>query len=125
MSEGVKAFLFKTDGTFERVELKSYKDIAPLVGTDMWTTACRKFNGKHFNIYLDDVGLFRESPVTTAVNTRYTERLVGNLLLTVMDGRGEDISLTEDDFHLLENSVILLNTWNNNLWEQSRVLVYD
>lgn len=125
MSEGVKAFLFKTDGTFERVEIKSYKDIAPLVGTDMWSTARRKFSGKMFNIYLDDIGLYSEHPVTTAVNTKYSERLVGNLLLTVMDGRGEDISLTEDDFKLLENSIILLNTWNHTLWEQYRVLVYD
>lgn len=125
MNKGVKAFLFKTDGTFERVELKSYKDIAPLVGTDMWSTARRKFNGKMFNIYLDDIGLYSEHPVTTAVNTKYSERLVGNLLLTVMDGRGEDISLTEDDFKLLENSIILLNTWDDDHWEQSRVLVYD
>lgn len=125
MSKGVKAFLFKTDGTFERVELKSHKDIAPLVGTDMWSTARRKFSGKMFNIYLDDIGLYSEHPVTTAVNTKYSERLVGNLLLTVMDGRGEDVSLTEDDFKLLENSIILLNTWNHTLWEQYRVLVYD
>lgn len=125
MSEGVKAFLFKTDGTFERVELKSYKDIAPLVGSDMWTTARRKFNGKHFNIYLDDIGLYREQPVTTAVNTKYSERLVGNLLLTIMDGRGGDISLTEEDFKRLENSVILLNTWDDDHWVQTRVLVYD
>lgn len=125
MSESVKAFLFKTDGTFERVELKSYKDIAHLIGTDMWTTACRKFNGKHFNIYLDDLGLYREQPVITAVKTNNNERLVGNLLLTLMDGRGEDISLTDDDFKRLEDCIILLNTWDDDHWEQSRVLVYD
>ena len=125
MSKGVKAFLFKTDGTFERVEIKSYKDIAPLVGTDMWTTAFRRFNGKGFHIYLDDLGLYREQPVTTAVKAKNNERLVGNLLLTLMDGRGEDISLTEDDFKRLEDSIILLNTWDDDHWVQSRVLVYD
>ena len=125
MSEGVKAFLFKIDGTFERVEFNSYKEIGALLNTDMWTTACRKFNGKHFNIYLDDLGLYREQPVITAVKTNCSERLVGNLLLTVMDGRGGDISLTEEDFKRLEDSVILLNTWDDDHWEQSRVLVYD
>lgn len=125
MSIVAKAFLFKKDGTFERVEIKSYKDIAPLVGTDMWTTAFRRFNGKGFHIYLDDLGLYREHPVTTAVNTKYSERLVGNLLLTLTDDRGESISLSEDDFKQLEDSIILLNTWDDDHWVQSRVLVYD
>lgn len=125
MSKGVKAFLFKTDGTFERVELKSYEDIAPLVGTDMWTTAFRRFNGKGFHIYLDDLGLYREQPVMTATKLNLRDRLFGNLLITCMDGRGEEISLTEDDFQRLEDSIILLNTWDDDHWEQSRVLVYD
>ena len=58
----------------------------------------REIGGVRYDIFCDDVGLFREDPIVSAVDRdTYAPRLVGNLVFANHDDQGETTSLSNDD----------------------------
>lgn len=62
-------------------------------------------NGREFDIFCDDNGLFAEFPRVSAITPNREPMLVGNLLLAHHDHEGNTIGLTEDDIEFLDNTI--------------------
>ena len=71
-----------------------------------------EINGKVYDIFCDDEGLFKEDPETTAVfvNKKGVPNgvLVGNLIFANHDSAGNTTSLSDEDIESIKRSVSLL-----------------
>ncbi len=74
------------------------------LGSDIFDIARRKINGRMFDIFCDDIGLFRENPIVSAVSSKGEPMLVGNLIFANHDAEGNTTSLSDEDIlHILSN----------------------
>ena len=67
-----------------------------LLGCDLITVAERQIGENHYDIIVDDEGLFVENPKVSAANKKGEPQLVGNLLVVKHDGRGNFKGLTDE-----------------------------
>lgn len=64
---------------------------------DCFDIANRKIGDKRFDCFVDDVGLFAENPVVSAVDMNNQPMLVGNIIFANHDEEGNTTSLTKED----------------------------
>ena len=76
--------LFNGD-TFQKVQCEELDDYYKYLECDCFDIATRKINGVYFDIFCDDIGLFREDPKLTAVSPKNKPMLVGNLIFANHD----------------------------------------
>lgn len=72
--------------------------------------ARRNIGGRYYDIFVDDIGLFREDPVVSAINAQGEPMLVGNLIFTNHNEQGETISLSDEDIAGILHSVVRVYT---------------
>lgn len=68
----------------------------------------KEINGRSFDIFVDDVGLFREKPVVSAIYKDHSPALVGNLIFANHDSEGNTTSLSSKDIGIIRNNLITL-----------------
>ena len=72
--------------------------------------AHRKIGGKWFDIFCDDEGLFKDSPIPSAIfpeefNKNHTVALVGNLIFANHDYEGNTTALSDEDINNIKNHI--------------------
>lgn len=70
-----------------------YRDL----GADPFDIARRKIGGKMYDIFVDDMGLFKENPIVSAVSKSAEPMLVGNLIFANHDSEGNTTDLSMQD----------------------------
>lgn len=84
---------------------------------DIFDIASRKIEGKWFDIFCDDCGLFVDNPITSAI-VNNQPGLVGNLIFAHHDAEGNTTGLTDEDIALIKrNTVSMVNIQTGNVWE--------
>lgn len=70
---------------------------------DCFDITTRKIDGRYFDIFCDDVGLFADNPIPSAVDSNLQPVLVGNLIFANHDKEGRTTSLTDEEIrHIKE-----------------------
>lgn len=121
-----KMILFTGD-VFKEVEVADYKEICKLIDCRCFYIATRYINGKYYDIYVDDEGLFTNKPIRgIAIDSK--EILVGNMLFSLTDElTGESVSTTKEDFFRIKDWLELryVEDYSKDLLELTRVLYYQ
>ena len=107
-------------GLYEaEIEQDNIHDIYPLLGCDCFDIAYRKIGGKCYDIFCDDEGLFKDSPVTSAIyKSTMGLALVGNLMFANHDLEGNTTGLSKEDIDVIKKNVVGLydfdsgKSWN-------------
>jgi hypothetical protein len=79
---------------------------------DMFDIAQRNIGGKAYDIFVDDIGLFRENPVVSAITKDLEPMLVGNLIFANHDVEGNTTSLTDEDMARILGNIVQVSTKN-------------
>lgn len=74
---------------------------------DTFDITTREVDGIVFDIFCDDEGLLKDTPVVSAVNTAFAPVLCGNLIFTHHNEFGETTGITAKEYKTLKNHLIL------------------
>lgn len=93
----------------------SYKDFYPLLECETFDIQRRTFsNGKEYDIYLDDLGLYKEELIPSIITTsactpnKIVEVIYGNVFITQANEDGETISIPDNEIEeLLEKQILI------------------
>lgn len=95
-------------GVYE-TEVDDLQDIYDALRCDCFDIAYRKVGGKKkFDIFCDDIGLFAENPIVSALDEKMCPALVGNLLFANHDMEGNTTSLSDEDVQIIKDNIITL-----------------
>lgn len=83
----------------------SLKSIYKILNCSLFDIATRKIGDKYFDIYCDDEGLLKCSPVVSAMSANHEPMLVGNLFIVNHDDEGEMTSLTDEEIDLIKRNL--------------------
>lgn len=108
----MKVFLIDTHGKPQIIDTPGgLPEWRRLIGCDLIDIVSWKIGGRRFDIILDDEGLFKPGARVSALDDHEQPAAVGNLVVCRHDGRGHEVTLTENDLkHILTNIVILQST---------------
>ena len=96
-------------------KLQTYYDV---LGCDCFDIANRYIDGKRFDIFCDDMGLFNDNPIPSALDNDLKPVLVGNLIFANHDYAGNTISLSEEDISHIRSHILHVHNFNNNMeWD--------
>ena len=107
-----RVLVFDTEGEvnhFKLAECNELSDFYENLHCDTFDIANRDVGGKRFDIFVDDIGLFRENPRVSAirlVGDDIEPMLVGNLVFANHNAQGETTSLSDDDINLIIQSSV-------------------
>lgn len=76
----------------------------------------RKIGNKSFDVICDDEGLFKDTPITSAVDTQFRKMLVGNLIVSQSDNKGNLIDLSDEDIKQILRHTKTYFTLDNNVY---------
>lgn len=93
-------------------ECKELEDFYRELDADMLDIARRNIGGKAYDIFVDDIGLFRENPVVSAITKDLEPMLVGNLIFANHDVEGNTTSLTDEDMARILGNIVQVSTKN-------------
>ena len=91
---------------FYEVECKKLEDYYKHLGCDCFDITSRKIGNKAFDIFCDDIGLFKDKPIVSAVDKALRPALVGNLIFANHDNMGNTTSLSDEDIELIMDEKI-------------------
>lgn len=95
---------------FRKVECATLDDFYRELDASMFDIARRKIGGKTFDIFVDDIGLFRDKPVVSAIDGNMQPMLVGNLIFANHDEEGNTTSLSNEDVARILSSSVMVAT---------------
>lgn len=79
------------------------------LGCDVFDIANRKIGDRRFDIFCDDIGLFRDEPIVSAINADdFSPMLVGNLLFANHDSEGRTVGLTDEDVAMIRSNIAMV-----------------
>ena len=93
---------------FHKCECKDLDDFYRELECGVFDIATRKIGGKYFDIFCDDIGLFKDNNPVSAVDKDLKPMLVGNLIFANHDDQGNTTSLDEDDMIKILSSYCFL-----------------
>lgn len=103
---------------FREVTCGELQDYYDNLKCDCFDIAVRNIGGRYFDIFCDDVGLFVEHPIPSAVDDEFNPVLVGNLIFAHHDREGNTTGLSDDDIEfIIEHSVKVVDANTLNTWE--------
>lgn len=91
------------------VELQDFYDA---IGCYAFDIANRDIGGRRFDIFVDDIGLFADNPIVSAIDIGREPMLVGNLVFANHDSEGNTTDLTDDDIEHIKSNVVHYLTLN-------------
>lgn len=98
----------KADNVYE-AEVNDIEDFHKHLDSDIFDIAVRKIGNQHYDIFVDDIGLFREEVIVSAVGDNNEPMLVGNLIFANHDSEGNTTSLSDDDvLNILDNLMVAI-----------------
>lgn len=68
-----------------------------LIGCRCIDIVHRKIGNKYFDVICDDEGALKDDCIVSAVNTQFHHMLVGNLIVSKSDDKGNLIDLSDED----------------------------
>lgn len=89
-------------------ECESLDDFYRELNCDTFDITCRKIAGRYYDIFCDDNGLFVEDPKVSAIDSRMSPMLVGNLVFANHDSQGNTTSLTDEDIAWINANILML-----------------
>ena len=103
-----KANLLLFDGKdFTKVTCGNLDDYYKHLGCDTFDIARRRINGTYYDMFVDDIGLFRENILPTAIDLNGNVMLVGNIIFANHDDLGNTTSLSDDDVENIMDSIVI------------------
>ena len=92
-------------------ECDKLNDFYREIGAEPFDIARHSIGGRTYDIYVDDMGLFKEPITVSAINNRKLEpMLVGNLVFANHDNAGNTTSLTGFDMATILNNIVRVYT---------------
>ena len=91
-------------------ECNELSDFYRELGVDIFDIAVRKIGGRYYDIFCDDMGLYRETPIVSAINNQDEPMLVGNLVFANHNDRGETTSLSDEDVNIIAGEMFVAVT---------------
>lgn len=77
---------------------------------DTFDITTRRIDGRYFDIFCDDIGLFADNPIPSAVDSNLQPVLVGNLIFANHDKEGYTIGLTDEEIrHIKECGLTVID----------------
>lgn len=86
-------------------ECKCLNDFYRELDAQPFDIVTRPIDGKLFDIFVDDNGLYREDPVVSAVDSEGNPMLVGNLIFMNHNEAGDTTGLSNDDIFKIVRSL--------------------
>lgn len=103
------------DGTgLQEVECKSLDDYYKALQCDCFDIANRSIDGKRFDIFVDDVGLFVDNPIPSVLDKDMKPMLVGNVIFANHNMAGDTTSLSDEDIALIKKHAITVMNFDAN-----------
>lgn len=96
----------KSGSGLTEVQCGNLNDYYKHLKCDTIDIARRKIGNKYFDIFIDDVGLYDDSPIVSAIFADGTPALVGNLIFANHDAQGNTISLSDEDVETITKSIV-------------------
>lgn len=90
---------------------------------DCFDIANRKIGSKRFDCFVDDVGLFTENPIISAISSDGDPMLVGNIIFANHDEEGNTTDLTDEDIDIIKNNTFRMTAMNRKTHELRNVLI--
>ena len=92
-------------GEFTEFEQETLQDFYDKLECDCFDIASRKVGteGRRYDIFVDDVGLLKENPIISAIDSHFRPALVGNLVFANHDNEGNTTSLSDDDIKYIKS----------------------
>ena len=113
------------DEGFKEVVCGKLDDYYKYLKCDCFDITHRKVGDKYFDIFCDDMGLFRDKPIVSAVDELRQPMLVGNLIFAHHDKAGNTTSLTKEDMeYIQEHSLDLYDFDAGKHWQAVYPLGY-
>lgn len=101
--QNARLLLLTTKGEFKEVQCGSLDDFYKHLECDCFDIAHRKVGGKKsYDIFVDDMGLLKDNPIPTALDSRFKPMLVGNLIFANHDNEGNTTSLSDEDIEYIK-----------------------
>lgn len=109
--------LLFTGHEFKEVTCDSLDDYYRYLECDTFDITSRNVGGKRFDIFVDDIGLFKDALIT-GVSPELEVMLVGNLIFANHDQEGNTTSLSDADIKLIKKEKIgIMNSNFDDRWE--------
>ena len=105
-----RVLVLDIEGDVRVAECSELDDFYRELKATIFDIATRKIGGKYFDIFCDDMGLYREKPIVSAVDSKDEPMLVGNLIFANHNDKGETTSLTDEDVQLISQNIFVAVT---------------
>lgn len=99
---------------FSEIMCKSSDDLYTALKCDCFDIAVRKIGEKYFDIFCDDIGLFVDDPIPSALDKELKPMLVGNLIFANHDSAGNTTSLSDEDIKMIKDSAVTVVDYDAN-----------
>lgn len=109
----------------KHVECNGLNDYYRHLECDCFDIAQRKIGDKYYDIFVDDIGLFKDDPRVTALTEDGEPMLVGNLIFANHDNQGNTTSLTDEDIDNIMNHVGFAVMQKHDIKELIKVVICD
>lgn len=104
-------------GLYEK-ECNELQDYYDALGCDCFDIATRKIDGRYFDMFVDDVGLFSDNPIPSALDKDMKPMLVGNIVFANHDNEGNTTSLLDEDIdHIRQHTMGVVDFNNKKTWD--------
>lgn len=102
-------------GFYEK-EIETLQDFYDALKCDCFDVACRKIGDKYFDIFVDDIGLFSDNPIPSALDENLQPMLVGNLVFANHDNEGNTTSLSDEEIQIIKDKSIMVGSFAGKMW---------
>lgn len=107
----------------KRIDLDDIETYTDIIGCDLFDIARVSVGGVLYDVYVDDEGLLKDSPVPTAAYTDGQVKLVGTLVITKGDDESGDTNgLSVED---IDNITDCISAYRTRDGRRQAVLVLD
>lgn len=95
------------NGETRIAECEELDDFYKELNAEPFDIVMRDIGGKIFDIFVDDMGLFRDDPIVSAVSkSSFNTELVGNLIFANHDKWGNTTDLSDEDISLIRDNLL-------------------
>lgn len=94
-------------------ECNELQDFYRDLGAEIFDITRRKIGGKMYDIFVDDMGMFRENPIVSAISRDGKPMLVGNLIFANHNEAGETTDITMQDIARIMSKTVRVHTVDN------------
>ena len=90
----------------KEVQIKNFRDIQKEINTEIFDVVSRQIGTNEYrvyDIYVDDIGLLKPNPQVSAWGPTDNSTLVGDILVSLTDYKGDMVDLSQDDINYIKD----------------------